>query len=77
MKPKEFAKMVYGIADKDYGVCPPPIEAQTGLDILINHFLGDDWCVSFPIGAKQVNTEAVLEILERFPNPEQYDCINR
>lgn len=52
MKPKEFARMVYGIADKDYGVCPPPIEAQTGLDILINHFLGDDWCVLFPIGAK-------------------------
>ena len=77
MKPKEFARMVYGIADKDYGICPPPIEAQTGLDILINHFLGDDWCVSFPIGAKQVNTEAVLEILERFPNPERYDCIKR
>ena len=77
MKPKEFARMVYGIADKDYGMCPPPIEAQTGLDILINHFLGDDWCVSFAIGAKQVNTEAVLEILKRFPNPEQYDCINR
>ena len=77
MKPKEFARMAYGMADKDCGICPPPIEAQTGLNVLISHFLGDDWYVSLPLGTKQVNTEAVLEILERFPNPERYDCIKR
>lgn len=73
MKPKEFAKMVYDMADKDYGVCPPPTEAQTGLNVLISHFLGDNWYASLPLGVEQVNTEAVLAILERFPDPEQHD----
>ena len=73
MKPKEFAKMVYDMADEDYGICPPPIEAQIGLNVLINHFLGDNWYASLPLGVEQVNTEAVLAILERFPDPEQHD----
>lgn len=67
MKAEEFAKICYEKVPDDYGMCPPPTEAQFGLDILIRHFLGDDWCVTLPLGVKQVNTEAICEILERYP----------
>lgn len=45
----------------------PPLEPQIALNILIEHFLGKDWYTPNPIGAKQVNTEAVYEILSRYP----------
>jgi hypothetical protein len=48
---------------KDYGLCPPPIEAQKALDILTKHFLGEDWYVSLSMGREQVNAEAVYDIL--------------
>lgn len=44
----------------------PPLEPQIALNILIEHFLGKDWYTPNPIGAKQVNTEAVYEILGRY-----------
>lgn len=50
----------------NYGICPPPLEAQKGLDILIEHFLGKDWCVTLPLHQDQVNSEAVYEILLRY-----------
>lgn len=45
----------------------PPLEPQIALNILTEHFLGKDWYTPNPIGVKQVNTEAVYEILRRYP----------
>lgn len=45
----------------------PPLEPQIALNILIEHFLGKDWYTPNPIGVKQVNAEAVYEILGRYP----------
>jgi len=45
----------------------PPLEPQIALNILIEHFLGKDWYTPNPIGVKQVNTEAVHEILNKYP----------
>lgn len=45
----------------------PPLEPQIALNILIEHFLGKNWYTPNPIGAKQVNTEAVYEILSKYP----------
>lgn len=45
----------------------PPLEPQIALNILIEHFLGKYWYTPNPIGTKQVNTEAVYEILSRYP----------
>lgn len=67
MTPKEFSEFVYKDLDEDYGICPPPIDPQVGLDILIEHFLGDDWYSAMPLGATQINTEAIFEILHRYP----------
>lgn len=45
----------------------PPLEPQIALNILIEHFLGKDWYTPNPVGVKQVNTEAVYEIISRYP----------
>lgn len=65
MNCEQFKKELLNSAEKDYGICPPPLEAQKGLDILINHFLGEDWYVTLPLCQEQVNSEAVYEILKR------------
>ena len=46
-----------------YNIYPRSTEAQEGLDILIEHFLGKDWYVVDPLPQKQVNTVAVYQIL--------------
>lgn len=48
----------------DYGLCPPPISADKGLQVLIEHFLGDDWYVTMPLSTEQTYTEAIYTILE-------------
>jgi len=63
----EFRKIILEKYDKDYGLCPPPIDAQYGLNILIEHFLGHNWYTTMPINQKQVNTEAIYEILRKYP----------
>ena len=63
MKAEEFAKMTYENAKHDYGIFAPPTEPQDGLNILIDHFLGKDWYTANPVGQKQVNTEAIYDIL--------------
>lgn len=68
---EKFLDQVYENTDKDYGICPPPTPAQEGLDVLIEHFLGKDWYVVLPLGAEQVNTEAIYEILKKYPNPKR------
>lgn len=67
MQAEEFLKKVEKTVDKDYGICPPPSNAQFCLDVLIEHFLGKDWYVSTPMGREQVNTEAVYQILRKYP----------
>lgn len=65
MRPKEFLETVNKEADYDYGLCPPPIKADKGLQILIDHFLGENWYVSLPMSDEQMYTQAIFEILER------------
>lgn len=72
MKPDKFLDIVsakskekYGQAS--YGLCAPPTEAQLGLSILIDHLLGEDWYTVMPVCQEQINTEAIYQILKRFP----------
>ena len=46
----------------DYGICPPPMDANVAINELQNFFLGKDWYVSLPIGHEQVITEIVYQI---------------
>lgn len=56
--------------DNDYGLCTPPIKADEGLDVLIAHFLGEDWYSTMPMSQEQVYTEAIYKILERNQKPK-------
>ena len=67
MNAEDFAKSAYENKDKDYGICPPPTDAKAGMEILIDHFLGEDWHVGFPLSSEQVNTEAIYQILKQYP----------
>ena len=67
MRSEEFIEEVYRKADKDYGLCPPPIKAQDGLNILRDHFLGEDWYCTLSMPTEQVNTEAIHDILRLYP----------
>jgi hypothetical protein len=72
MTSKEFLDIVYkNMDDKDYGIIAPPTDPQLGLSILIRHFLGDDWYSMNPIHITQINTEAICEILDKYPNGQQ------
>jgi hypothetical protein len=64
---EEFKQNILEKSDKEYGLCPPPIEAQEGLNVLIEHFLGKDWYTVMPVSQKQVNTEAIYQILQKYP----------
>lgn len=46
----------------DYGICPPPINAQIALDELRRYFLGDDWYSVMSGSVEQINTEIVYSI---------------
>lgn len=67
MTTKEFADFVYGNSKEDYGIFAPPTDAQVGLNILFNHFLGDDWHSVNSVHQTQINTEAIYEILKKYP----------
>lgn len=75
MKVKEYIKKVE--EDDSCGIFCPPTDAQTGLNVLINHFLGEDWYTFNPVNQKQVNTEAILEILYRYPKPRIRKWFNK
>jgi hypothetical protein len=68
MKAEEFIEIVNKESKVDYGLMPPPITAEKGLNILIEHFLGKDWYVTSPLSQEQVYTEAIHQILENNPN---------
>ena len=72
MTPHEFGEIVNKESDMDYGLCPPSITAERGLDILIDHFLGKDWYVVMSMGKEQVYTEAIYEILEKTQNRKSF-----
>jgi hypothetical protein len=46
----------------------PETEPVEGLNILIHHFLGEDWYVPDPMNTEQIITIAVTKILELYPN---------
>ena len=66
MKPEQFIEILKKEDDFDYGLCPPPVTAEKGLDVLIKHFLGDDWYGTMPLSTEQVYTEAIYAILEQY-----------
>lgn len=69
MEAEEFIKIVEDMDEKGseyYGIFPSPTDAQFGLDILIKHFLGDDW-YSISTNTMQGNTEAIYDILKKYP----------
>jgi hypothetical protein len=70
MDSNKFSKILLEKNDKDYGLCPPPINAQEGLNILIEHFLGEDWFVTMPMCQEQVNTAAIYTILNKYQKKE-------
>ena len=60
---KEIADRLWELTDKkEYGVFPPPMDAQVALNELCNYFLGDEWYAISPISQEQINTEIVYEI---------------
>lgn len=65
MKAEEFRKQLLKNSDTDYGLCCPPTKAQDGLNILITHFLGENWYTTTPMNGEQVNSEAIYEILKQ------------
>ena len=74
MTVKEFSKIVEqkrienGMEDD---IFPPPTTDREAVMILRHHFLGDNWYVVNPISHEQVNTEAIWDILSRYPHAEQ------
>lgn len=52
-------------------IFPVPTSDYEAFTILRNHFLGEKWYVVNPISHEQCNTEAVYEILQKYPNGEQ------
>lgn len=70
MTSDEFLKQAYENDENGkeyYGIMPPPTNAQHGLNILIEHFLGKDWYTTCSMHNEQVNTEAIYQILKKYP----------
>lgn len=55
--------------------CIPTLDAQTAVDILTEHFLGEDWYVVDPLTNDQVNPIVVREILQKYPR--KVELVNR
>lgn len=47
-------------------ILAPCMDAQTAVNFLIDYLIGDDWHVAYPACTEQVNTEAVMFILQKF-----------
>lgn len=52
--------------DNKGNIFAPPLNAQQAVNFLIDYLLGEDWYVSDPVGAEQVNSEAVDSILLKY-----------
>lgn len=66
MKYEDFCKKCFEKRDKDE-LFPDGTDAQEGLGILIKHFLGYVPIVDYSCGATQWNSEAIAEVLEKYP----------
>jgi hypothetical protein len=77
MKPEDFINNLRKENNFDYGLCPPPIKAEKGLDILIKHFLGDNWYTSMPLSTEQVYTEAIYTIIEKHQKKTLFSILFR
>ena len=71
MKPTDFLGSIPE-HNSNCGIFFPPTPAQKALDKLIDHFLGEDWYTVNPVNTEQVNTEAVIRILEKCPNKKSW-----
>lgn len=47
-------------------ILPTPMEAQEAINFLSDYLLGEEWYVINSINSKQVNTEIVFAILEKY-----------
>ena len=64
---KERYERLYKLTDmKDYGLCPPAMNAQVALSELCRYFLGDDWYSLMCGSQEQINTEIVFEIEKKY-----------
>ena len=52
-------------------IFPPPTTDREFVEIIRNHFLGENWYVVNPISHEQINTEAIWDILSKYPHAEQ------
>lgn len=60
---EEIAAHVLGLADPgDYGLCAPPMDAQSALYELCEYFLGPDWAAPYSCNVRQAYTEIVYAI---------------
>lgn len=50
----------------DYGICPPPMDAQIALNELCRFFLGENWNIPSSMNQEQANTEIVATIETKF-----------
>lgn len=62
MNDKNRDRLLNLAKDGDYGICPPPMDANMAFNELCNFFLGADWYCAMPVGHEQVITEALYEI---------------
>lgn len=60
----EWLKTEWG-KDAD-NMCPPPLDAQQAITFLKDYLLGEDWYSTMPMSTKQINTEIVGLILEKY-----------
>lgn len=56
--------------DED-NIFPPETSDREGMRILIHHFLGDHWYVCYNPSPGQVNSEAIMDILAKYPHAQQ------
>lgn len=60
----------------DYGICPPPMDANVALDELRDFFLGKDWYSSFGVGNEPSISEIVYQIKARCKGRKAVKYIN-
>lgn len=74
----EIGERIWGLTDKkDYGIFPPPMEAQVALNELCEFFLGEDWYSVNPICQEQINTEIVYKIECRYKKLNKKESVKR
>lgn len=78
INPEKFIENIINKNDLDKydDICPPPINAQEGLNVLVEHFIGKSWCLMAPVFSKQQNNTFVIhEILIQYPKKKSFKHI--